>query len=310
LTGRRAASYSHARNHLPEWTSAMSSLAASLAEESPSAAARPAATRRCPLCEEENFAAPPSRYSRDGWQLKDCGRCGLLYLENPPPLDSLACEHSWNASARAESQRKLESQGLWGSLRLWWKRWRAYWLPHGKEEALIEQFIAAGNVLDVGCGHGALLERLPQGLIPHGIEIDPDAIPRARARAEARGGQVVHADALSGLAALPAGSMQGILMQSYLEHETQPLAALRAAQRVLAGDGAIIIKVPNFASWLRSLWYDGEWPGFRYPDHVNYYTPETLSALVLKAGLRIIRFAWHDQLPFSDNMWLVAGKAA
>jgi SAM-dependent methyltransferase len=270
---------------------------------------RPAATRCCPLCEAENFAAPVSRYSRDGWLLKDCRGCGLLYLENPPPTESLACEHRWQASMDSEHVRRLGSQGFWGWLRQAWNVWRNTWLRHGKAEALIEHYVAAGNVLDVGCGKGPSFDRFLPGIIPYGIEIDPDAIPEARARAEPRGGRVLHTDALSGLAELPAGSMQGILMQSYLEHETQPLAVLRAAERVLADDGALIIKVPNLASWLRSLWYDAQWPGFRYPDHVNYYTPETLAAIVLKAGLRIIRFAWHDQLPLSDNMWLVAGKS-
>jgi SAM-dependent methyltransferase len=286
----------------------MSTSAALHQSDSSAIAARPAAMRPCPLCETANFSSPASRYSRDGWLLKDCRSCGLLYLENPPPTESLACEHSWQASSAAENERRLETQGFWGWLRREWKLWRNYWLRHGKAESLVANYVSAGNVLDVGCSRGALFERFPEGVTPHGIEIDPDAIPAARARAEARGGRVLHADALSGLAALAAGSMQGILMQSYLEHETQPLAALRAAGRVLADDGVLIIKVPNLASWLCALWYGGDWPGFRYPDHVNYYTPETLTLLVQKAGLRILRFAWHDQLPFSDNMWLVAGK--
>jgi len=100
--------------------------------------------------------------------------------------------------------------------------------------------------------------------------------------------------------------MKGIVMISFLEHDVQPLQVLIAARRVLQPDGVVILKVPNLDCWNRRLQGKG-WPGFRFPDHVNYFTPETLSQLVSKADLKIVRFSWRDRLPTSDNMWLVAG---
>lgn len=268
---------------------------------------RPGVHRKCPLCGQDNRRLPCSRYSRVGWRLKHCRQCGLLYLENAPPVVALAGEYSWRMSSRIENERRLRSRPVSGRVRALWKRWRRQWLPHRKAEALIRRYVVAGNLLDVGCGRGSLFVRLPGPIVPHGIEIDPAVIELAEARAAERGGRVVHADALRGLSMMAATEMSGIVMHSFLEHEIEPLVVLRESQRVLRSDGAIIIKVPNFACWNRR-WQGKEWPGFRFPDHVNYFTPPTLSRLVLQAGLTILRFAWHDKLPSSDNMWLVAGR--
>ena len=44
------------------------------------------------------------------------------------------------------------------------------------------------------------------------------------------------------------GFFDGILMHSYLEHETEVLPVLKGAYRCLKQDGKLYIRVPNFAS--------------------------------------------------------------
>lgn len=38
--------------------------------------------RSCPICGTDNRRVETNRYSRDGWALKECAGCGLVYLEN------------------------------------------------------------------------------------------------------------------------------------------------------------------------------------------------------------------------------------
>jgi SAM-dependent methyltransferase len=97
-------------------------------------------------------------------------------------------------------------------------------------------------------------------------------------------------------------------MSSFLEHEAKPLELLRELRRALRPDGAVIIKVPNFASWNRSV-RGGRWCGFRYPDHVNYFTPDTLARLAAEAGYRVARQRASDRAPTSDNMYAVLERA-
>ena len=108
---------------------------------------------------------------------------------------------------------------------------------------------------------------------------------------------------------LEADEFDGVLMQSYLEHEINPLEVLRAVRRVLRPRGFGVIKVPNFECWNRHL-RGPRWPGFRFPDHVNYFTPRTIRQVVTRADLLVARFNSLDRLPTSDNLWIVAQKAA
>lgn len=214
-------------------------------------------------------------------------------------------EYNWSATSQAETQRRSDVHATTAAFRSLWKRsWRR-WLPRRKMERLVNRYVVAGNLLDVGCGTGAFFSQLPPSIVPHGIEIDLDAIEQARLQAEQRGGWIIHADALTGLRAVKPAEMKGIVMHSFLEHDVRPLEVLQAARHALRDDGILAIKVPNFACWNRRFWHGNEWPGFRFPDHVNYFTPRTLSRFVVEAGLRIRRFAWYDRLPTSDNMWRI-----
>ena len=72
-------------------------------------------------------------------------------------------------------------------------------------------------------------------------------------------------------------------------------------------NGYVIIKVPNFSCWNRHIRKEN-WCGFRFPDHVNYFTPSTLKKLALDTGFKIHQFNLADRSPLSDNMWMVLEK--
>jgi 2-polyprenyl-3-methyl-5-hydroxy-6-metoxy-1,4-benzoquinol methylase len=72
-----------------------------------------------------------------------------------------------------------------------------------------------------------------------------------------------------------------------LEHVEDPLAFLSAARRFLKPKGKLAVEVPNYDEWLIKLF---DLPGhrnfyYREP-HLYYYTPRTLSRLMLQAGFR------------------------
>ena len=96
-------------------------------------------------------------------------------------------------------------------------------------------------------------------------------------------------------------------MRSFLEHELQPQELLNLTAEKLTAQGAVIIKVPNYACINRFV-MGPRWCGFHFPGHVNYFSPRILREMVERAGLRVVQFNWLDHFWFSDNMWLVARR--
>jgi len=120
-------------------------------------------------------------------------------------------------------------------------------------------------------------------------------------------GSIMHDNALNGIQKLPENHFAGVLMSAFLEHEVEPNGLLQGVARVLQPGGVVIIKVPNYGSWNRRIRAE-KWCGFRLPDHVNYFTPENLEALIVRQGMKVVQFGLADRQPTSDNMWIVAAK--
>ncbi|MEK6238343.1 MAG: class I SAM-dependent methyltransferase, partial [Planctomycetales bacterium] len=265
--------------------------------------------RVCPHCSDDNHAAPPLPFSRDGWNLKQCGSCEFIYLENPPSYDELVSDRAWMQEYAARKKERRKRNPLLRAVKSSFRACRKKLFPFDKEIQLVRQYAQDGRLLDVGCGWGKTLRKLGGDVVPFGIEIGAEAAGEAHAYADSRGGQVIQADALSGLRAFNKRFFDAVLMHAYLEHETQPRPVLGQVARVLRPGGHLIIKVPNYASWLRSL-LGSRWSGFLLPDHVNYFTPESLRSMVGLYPLEIVRCNLLDRLPTSDNMWLIARKPA
>jgi SAM-dependent methyltransferase len=276
--------------------------------------------RVCPLLEREtatttlDIAPPP-------WVVRECRETGLVFLENPPGYDSLRAEIAWERSSAQESQRRAAAEPALYALSTAAKRFRLRVLKRNKVADLATTIVRGSDapridLVDVGCGEGTLLgevmDRLDPDLrrrcVPHGIEISDELARRSQAALAPYGGRCVHASALDGLAGFDAASVDLIVLASFLEHELRPLPLLRECARTLRPGGRVLVKVPNYASWNRRL-RGRRWCGYRWPDHVNYFTPATLAAAALAAGLEVERMTLLDRLPVSDSLYAVLRRA-
>ena len=274
-----------------------------------SASETPPPGRPCPACDAHGPAEPLSCYSWRNWQLARCTGCGFVFLRNPPNYAALDTAHAWERNRGDRRERMRDEHPLAErlsqtrrSVRHHLRQWTT---PRDKLNRLIAAWIPPGRVVDVGCGDGDRIAALPPGYSGVGIEISRAIARTASASLAGGDAEVVNAPAVDGLAAMAAGSASGVVMRSFLEHELRPRALLAEAARVLAADGAAIVKVPNYGS-LNRVVMGPRWCGFRFPGHVNYFTPRTLRRMVEDAGLVVARFNPVDRFPTSDNMWLVA----
>ncbi len=262
----------------------------------------------CAVCGRDNAAESPLPYSQAPWVLKQCAGCGFVYLENPPAYEALEEDFAWEKTSAKEEERRKEKRPAAKAISTAWKRFRQKVLKRDKLMDLVKVHIPGGKVLDIGCGGGGTLDRLPgSDHIPHGIEISKALAAEANERAQKRGGHVVQASALDGAGMFEENSFDGVLMSAFLEHESQPDKLLQALHRILKPGGCVIVKVPNYGSLNRQV-RGAEWCGFRFPDHVNYFTPESVTRLSKQCGYDVARFRFQDRLPTSDNLWIVLRK--
>ena len=261
--------------------------------------------RDCPLCGDANPDAPGNRYSLAPWKVADCRSCGFTYITTAPVYEALVSDLSWEKTSDMEAARRMQTRALQQTVSKR-TRWRLALLPRKTMPSMLARHAAPGNVVDLGCGDGGQLAGLDRRFVPHGIEISAAAAAAADAAFRPHGGYAVNAPCLDGLQQLPTGGFSAATLRSYLEHEMQPAAVLREMHRVLADGGVAIVKVPNYASVNRRV-MGRRWCGFRYPDHLNYFTPASLREMARRTGYST-RFGPTGRLPTSDNMWAILRK--
>lgn len=187
--------------------------------------------------------------------------------------------------------------------------------PADHERRELDPFVPATAqvVVDVGCGHGRLGERLRQaGRRVIGIEPDPDMARLAEGRLDqvlAIGAEEALPALASSLASVTAGPVDCFVFADVLEHVPDPARVLRLAAEVLAAEGRMVVSVPNtaWAPVLRDL-AAGRWEptlaGVQARDHLTPFTRDSLRRLAGECGLEVETCVpLAAPLPWSIRFW-------
>jgi SAM-dependent methyltransferase len=157
---------------------------------------------------------------------------------------------------------------------------RRHWWYTSTRDLVTDRLRAAGvgtgPALDVGCGTGAMVDRLGElGIEPRiGLDPNPDALPWARGHGVAPAGL-----AAGPMTALPVrgGSLCAVTALDVLEYLDDDAAALREYARVLRPGGVLVVSVPA-----------NEWAWSEYDvafGHRRRYSAPGLGAALAGAGL-------------------------
>jgi 2-polyprenyl-3-methyl-5-hydroxy-6-metoxy-1,4-benzoquinol methylase len=157
-----------------------------------------------------------------------------------------------------------------------------------RELRLFEKYCTGGAILDVGCSTGGFLYQLerrhPGKYIRLGTDISGPALEQARKM----GVPILSGDFLTRSFET---SFDAVTLWAVVEHLGQPAAFLRKAADILKPGGLCILLVPNMKSLAVRI-LGGK---YRYilPEHINYFTLDTLTRLAEKEFTLIARTSTH-----------------
>ncbi len=249
----------------------------------------PQTSSLCPLClrGRPEFVCKAVLYADVEREICGCRDCGAAYFFPVPRLEEIA--------------RCYPTAYFRGFF-------RQYWKDYYKGRALALQLSGwrpRGRLLDVGCALGTMLAgaRDHSGWSVQGLEFS--------AAAAGMGSALNKLDIVSSSVAgapFPDGGFDHINVNNVLEHESDPVAAMKKVSRLLSPGGRVELTVPNGPVDLlptATLYRRGQAVKTRHDGHLFYFPRRTLEWLLADAGFRMISFKnFHFKQGFKSRGWL------
>jgi SAM-dependent methyltransferase len=168
--------------------------------------------------------------------------------------------------------------------RHWWFRGRREILLRVLDNELPQSQSGQRRILDVGCGTGALTQRLAAYGEVQGLDADPEAIRFCRLRG------MENVQQASGPFPFEDGEFDLVTALDVLEHVPDDRGMLDEIRRVLAPGGHFLGTVPAY----RFLWG----PHDEVAQHQRRYVAPELRSRVEQAGLKVRRLTYFNTLLF------------
>ncbi|MEJ7626961.1 MAG: class I SAM-dependent methyltransferase [Ferruginibacter sp.] len=241
----------------------------------------------CPVCKNlsinYSFTAKDNTVSYELFEVWKCAQCSLLFTQDIPAEDEIGKYYnSLNYISHSDTKEGFVNQA--------YHTVRSVALT-GKKK-LIEKStgIAAGNILDVGCGTGAFLNTMKKGgWQVTGVEPDEGARQKA--------------DSLYSIKPLPSSelfnlnkaSFNAITLWHVLEHVHRLHDYIHQIKTLLTARGQLFIALPNHTS-TDAMNYKENWAAFDVPRHLYHFSPYSMNILMNLHGLQIkeMKPMWFD----------------
>ena len=148
----------------------------------------------------------------------------------------------------------------------------------------VRRFTRSGRLLDLGCAYGFFLKQARFHFEVFGIELAEHAAASCR-----DAGLNVLSGAADGTNMEQIGKVDVITMFDVIEHLPQPGKVLALCYRYLKPGGIIVITTGDFAS-IVARWTGAKWRLMTPPQHLWYFTKESLLRISRQFGLSMEHF--------------------
>ena len=239
--------------------------------------------RSCPNCAESRSTL----FCLEGdFRIATCACCGLTYLQNPPPDGTIYEEYYQDLTQQPSKElASIIAQRL----------------------IMLQQRIAQGSLLDVGCGQGFFIAKAQgAGYRVQGIDISASAITFATNTLRVEAATTSLDELLSHQA-----QYDVITLWHVLEHFLNPVEELGKIKKLLAPGGYCLIEVPNLHS-IKFMLSGKKWTGGNHPRyHRTFFTRTTLEETLRKSGFKDVeRIPISYTVPGQSRMYAAAKQMA
>jgi SAM-dependent methyltransferase len=222
--------------------------------------------------------SPTNHRTGEHGDLYECAECGTVHQPSLPPgtsLTELYRDMHDEAYLAEEAGRRRTA---------------------GRLLDMVARYVPAGRLLDVGCGHGLLLdEARRRGYEAEGLELSAGAATYAREVLGLR----VHEHTLE--EHRPAEGYAAVVMADVLEHLADPVGAIRRCRDLLRPGGVLLVVTPDPSS-LTARIAGARWWAL-LPAHSFLVPRLTLRELILGEGMFVSEDVTFVRT-FSARYWL------
>lgn len=230
----------------------------------------------CPVCNSDTFSdfliCKDYFLTQEEFTIVECTSCGFKIVNPRPDSESIGRYYE-------SPDYVSHSSSGGGFLTNIYTRVRK--LTHKKKYNLVNKYSEQGNILDIGCASGELLNLFKiNNWKSFGIE------PNEKARNFAIETFGLDVKPEAEIKNLPDQFFDVIMMWHVLEHVHLLNDRILDLYRLLKPGGTIFIAVPNCNSY-DAKYYGKFWAAYDVPRHLYHFTPSTIKILFEKAVFKI-----------------------
>lgn len=217
-------------------------------------------------------------FRKDATDFVQCRQCGLEWIHPLPDMDKMRELYS---SPTYYNTDNISQYGYSEYVRN--KHLYVNLFNRRLDELLLYTNGEQGQLLDVGCATGTLLElaRL-RGWEVHGVDVSEYATKVAR--------EYYCLDVFTGEladAAYGDGQFDVVIMDDLIEHVADPTALVQESRRILKAGGLLTLNTPNRAG-LWHLFMGRRWFHYRQSEHTCFFSPRVMADLLGRHGFDVL----------------------
>jgi 2-polyprenyl-3-methyl-5-hydroxy-6-metoxy-1,4-benzoquinol methylase len=223
----------------------------------------------CPIC---GATAATPFYAKNGYTIVECTACHMRFVSPMLTAEELTAHYQ-----KAEYFAGECEQGY-----LDYADMKKALLPHFQRrlQTIEAHLPQRGKLLDFGCAAGYFLEEAQQhGWNISGVELSQDMAHRAE--------QLLRSPIHTSPDSLPDRDFDAITLWEVIEHLPDPINTLRQLCDRLRPGGRLMLSTPNSGHW-QALRAKERWGSYRPPSHLQYFTRDTLTDALRRAGFEHI----------------------